>query len=149
MSHVIATRARRWYLGALSVASLFFLASSFPMMVNAHNNPGFKEVLLMTIEVEPAPIADTPFAVHSEAFSVELPKKTIELIWRFADGAVDGVTFSIAQGDNLHAEGLIDGANSRILRGGDVRVVDVRGASKPFSIEIYANVIDRSKPAES
>ncbi len=125
------------------------LLAAPPSIVTAHNNPGFKEVLLMTIDVMPEPIGDTAFAVHSEAFSVDLPKKTIELIWRLADGADDGVTFSVAQGDNLHAEGLTDGANSRVLRGDDVRIVDVRGASGPFSIEVYANVIDRSKPADS
>ncbi len=115
----------------------------------AHNNPGFKEVLLLTIEVTAEPLSEGAFAVHSEAFSLDLPKKTIELIWKIADGAGDTVTFAVAQGDALHAEGLADGANSRVVRGDDIRIADVAGASGPFSIEIYANVIDRSKPAES
>ncbi|MEZ5933824.1 MAG: hypothetical protein R3F54_18115 [Alphaproteobacteria bacterium] len=116
---------------------------------SAHNNPNFKEVLLTTIEVAAAPLEEGGFAVHSEAFSLDLPKKTIELIWRIKDGAGEGVTFSIAQGDKLHAEALSDGGNSRILRGGEIRIVDVEGAAGPFSIEVYANVIDRSKPADS
>ena len=148
MSRGIETQVRRQFLAGLSIA-VVLLAAAAPSIVSAHNNPGFKEVLLMTIEVTPEPIGEAPFAIHSESFSIDLPKKTIELIWRFADGAVDGVMFSIAQGDRLHAEGLSDGENSRILRGGDVRIVDVRGASAPFSIEVYANVIDRSKPTES
>lgn len=110
----------------------------------AHNNPGFKEVLLLRIEVAAEPLSEGPFAAHSEAFSLDLPKKSIELIWRVVEGTGEGVTFGVAQGDALHAEGLIDGANSRIVRGDDVRIVDVAGASQPFSIEVYANVIDRS-----
>jgi len=138
----------RRYLLALSMALVPILTMGTGI-VSAHNNPGFKEVLLMTIEVTSEPMLDASRAVHSEAFNVDLPKKTIELIWRIDDGAVEGITFGVAQGETLHAEGLVDGANSRILRGGDVRIVDVQGASGPFSIGVYANVIDRSKPAES
>lgn len=148
MSRAIEPKFRRRFLLSLSMVFVF-LAATAPSIVSAHNNPGFKEVLLMTIEVKAEPIDDAPFAVHSEAFTIDLPKKTIELIWRIADGAGDGVTFSVAQGDSLNAEGLTDGANSRILRGSEVRIVDVQGASGPISIEVYANVIDRSKPAES
>ena len=118
-------------------------------LAEAHNNPGFKEVLLVTVEVSAEPIAGAPHSAHSEPFDLDLPKKTIELIWRIAGAGGAGVTFAVAQGDARHAEGLSDGANSRILRGGDVRIVDVVDASAPFTIEVYANVIDRSKPADS
>lgn len=132
----------------LTLASLFgaALVQGLPP-VEAHNNPGFKEVLLLTIEVSAEPVTEEPLSAHSEPFSLDLPKKTIELIWRVSDGAAETINFSVAQGDALHAEGLTDGANSRILRGGDVRIVEVGGATGPFSIEIYANVIDRSNPA--
>lgn len=116
----------------------------FATLVRAHNNPGFKEVLLLTIDVTSEPVAAEPFASYSAPFGLDLPKKTIELIWRVADGAGANVTFSVAKGDVLHAEGLTDGANSRILRGDDIRIVDVAGATGPFSISVYANVIDRS-----
>ena len=142
------TRLKRWpcrrrrlltalpFAGALSFSGMPFAW--------AHNNPGFKEVLLLTIDVTAEPMAEDPFTIHSEPFSLDLPKKTIELIWRITDSAGDGVTFGVIQGDAPHAEGLIDGANSRILRGGEIRIVDVEGAKGPFSIDVYANVIDRS-----
>jgi hypothetical protein len=114
-------------------------------VARAHNNPGFKEVLLITVDVSDQPLADMALPSHSEAFSLDLPKKTIELIWRIEDAAGEGVVFAVAQEDKLHAEGLTDGANSRILRGGDIRIVNVEGASKPFRLEVFANVIDRSK----
>ena len=138
---------RRRFLTTISLSSVA-LAAGAPL-IEAHNNPGFKEVLLLTIEVSAEPIAEQPHSAHSEPFSLELPKKTIELIWRIPDGSGTDITFAVAQGDSLHADGLIDGANSRVLRGGDVRIVDVKGASGPFSIDVFANVIDRSKPADS
>ena len=116
---------------------------------NAHNNPGFKEVLLITVDVSDRPLADMALPTHSEAFSLDLPKKTIELIWRIEDAAGEGVIFAVAQDDKLHAEGLTDGANSRILRGDDIRIVNVEGAGGPFRLEIFANVIDRSKKGDS
>lgn len=116
---------------------------------DAHNNPGFKEVLLLRIEVAAEPLSEGAFDVHSEAFSLDLPKKTIELIWRVVEGGGEGVTFGVAQGDSMHADGLTDGANSRILRGDDIRIIGVEGASGALAIEVYANVIDRSNPADS
>ncbi|MEM7043265.1 MAG: hypothetical protein AAF543_10695 [Pseudomonadota bacterium] len=110
----------------------------------AHNNPNFREVLLVTVDVRAEAIVEGAIAAHSEPFTLDLPKKTIELVWRVAEGNADGVTFGVAQGDALHAEGLVDGANSRILKGGNIRIVNVTGSSGAFSIEIYANVIDRS-----
>lgn len=113
-------------------------------LAKAHNNPGFKEVLLITIDVNDQPLSEDALQHYSEAFSLDLPKKTIELIWKIADDTGEGITFAVAQGDKLHAEGLTSGTNSRILRGGDIRVVNVEGASAPFRLEIFANVIDRS-----
>lgn len=141
----------------LMIGSLiFFLGLLWALpadRASAHNNPGFKEVLLLTIDVSDQPLADAAMAAHSEPFSLDLPKKTIELIWRIVEedaAAVgDGLVFAVAQGDKLHAEGLTDGANSRILRGGDVRIVNVEGVSAPFRIDIFANVIDRSEKADS
>lgn len=114
-------------------------------LAKAHNNPGFKEVLLTTIEVSDQSLDGYAVKTFSEPFALDLPKKTIELIWRIKDDAGDEVTFTVAQGDTVHAEGLADGSNSRILRDDDVRIVDVVGAAATFTIEIYANVIDRSK----
>jgi hypothetical protein len=118
-------------------------------LAKAHNNPGFKEVLLTTIEVNDQPLSEDSLRRYSDAFSLELPKKAIELIWRIADDAGEGIIFAVAQGDKLHAEGLVSGDNSRILRGDDIQIVNVEGASAPFRLEIFANVIDRSKTGES
>ncbi len=118
-------------------------------LVRAHNNPGFKEVLLTTIDVNHQPLTDGNPMIHSEAFSLDLPKKTIELIWRVADHESDEIMFSVAQGDEVHAEGLVDGANTRILHGDDIRIINVEGAQGPFRLEVFANVIDRSKKADS
>jgi hypothetical protein len=115
----------------------------------AHNNPGFKEVLLITIDVNHEPLSDDDGRSYSLPFSLDLPKKTIELIWRIAGDDSEGVAFAVAQGDKLHAEGLTSDATSRILRGGDIRIVDVEGAQAAFQLQIFANVIDRSKKGDS
>ncbi|NJM92770.1 MAG: hypothetical protein HC861_09240 [Rhodospirillaceae bacterium] len=145
VTHVLFGR-RSWLVTAMVSASM--LAAGVPPG-RAHNNPGFKEVLLTTIEVAAAPLEEGAFAVHSEAFGLDLPKKTIELIWRIRGDEAGAITFGVVQGDKRHAEGLGDGGNSRILRGGGIRIVDVEGASAPFTLEVYANVIDRPKPADS
>ncbi len=146
-------RTRRRPLGRRRLLStLFILASAMISVVQiteAHNNPGFKEVPLLRIDVATEPLSEGAFATYSEAFSLDLPKKSIELIWRVVEGEGEGVTFGVGKGDSVHAEGLTDGANSRILRGADIRIINVAGAAGPFTIEIYANVIDRSKLADS
>ena len=118
-------------------------------LAKAHNNPGFKEVLLITIDVSDQPISEDDAKSYSDAFNLDLPKKTIELIWKVAGDGGEGLTFAVAQGDKLHAEGLTNGATSRILRGGEIRIVNVEGANGPFQLEVFANVIDRSKKADS
>ena len=142
-------RPSRWRRGLMAAPLIAVGLLSGLASPQAHNNPGFKEVLLLTVDVHAEPVAEGTIAAYSEPFSLDLPKKTIELIWRVVDGDANGVTFGVAQGDSLHAEALADGANSRILRGGDIRIADVAGAPGPFSIAVYANVIDRSEPAES
>ena len=147
------TRTRRRPLGRRRLlTALFILASALipgAQITEAHNNPGFKEVLLLRIEIATEPLSEGAFATYSEAFGLDLPKKSIELIWRVVEGTGESITFGVAKGDSIHADGLADGANSRILRGDDIRIINVAGAAEPFTIEIYANVIDRSKPADS
>jgi len=133
---------RRRTVFAASVA-LFTILMVATDKARSHNNPAFKEVLVLTIEIKAEPIREQPFKAYSEPFDLDLPKKTIELVWRVTDGRAPKVTFAVAQGDKLHAEGLTDGAKSRILKGGDIRIIDLQGVTEPFSIEIYANVIDR------
>ncbi len=123
---------------------LFLLWSLLSDFAKAHNNPKFKEVLLISIDVNHQPLEGNTAQFHSEAFSLDLPKKTIELIWKITDGGAEDVVFAVAQAGKLHAEGLTSGANSRVLRGGDIRIIDVEGADAPFQLEIFANIIDRS-----
>jgi len=138
---------RKWQQSLVVLSVALMVSLSWPLFANfakAHNNPGFKEVLLVTIDVSHQPLEGDAAQSFSEAFSLELPKKTIELIWKVTDDGGEGVVFAVAQADKLHAEGLTNGANSRILRGDDIRIVNVEGADAPFQLEIFANVIDRS-----
>ncbi len=140
---------RHWSIISLFVLVLGFFSILHVNNANAHNNPKFKEVLLMTVDVGHQPLADAALEPHSIVFSLDLPKKTIELIWRIVSEDGDGITFAVAQGDKMHAESLTNGASSRILRGDDIRIVNVEGANAPFRVEVFANVIDRSKKSES
>jgi hypothetical protein len=45
------------------------------------------------------------------------------------------------------ADGLASGDTSNILKGEGYRLVAVQGASGPFELQVFANVIDRSSPA--
>jgi hypothetical protein len=110
----------------------------------AHNNPSFKEVHLLTLEVAKAPLEGD---AHSEPFALELPRKTIELIWRVEGAKADGIRFAVAKDGKVVAEGLASGDTSNILKGGGYRIVAVKGAGGPFELQVSANVIDRSSPA--
>lgn len=112
--------------------------------VGAHNNPSFKEVHLLTLEVAGTPLAGD---AHSERFALELPKKTIELIWRVAGEGAENIRFSVARDGEVVAEGLTSGETSNILKGEGFEIVAVEGAAGAFEVEIFANVIDRSSPA--
>ena len=135
----------RWQAGLAVLLMFGAILTVMPDRARSHNNPTFKEVLLLTIEVTAEPVADQSFKAYSEPFDLNLPKKTIELVWRVKGGASSEITFAVAKGDKLHASELVDGAKSRILKGGDIRIVNLEGTASPFQIEIYANVIDRSK----
>jgi hypothetical protein len=135
----MAIICRRTLLTALAAAAG---ASALPAA--AHNNPSFKEVHLLTLEVAKAPLEGD---IYSEPFALELPKKTIELIWRIAGAKADGVRFSVAKDAKVVAEGLASGDTSNILKGEGYRIVAVEGAGGPFELQVFANVIDRSRPA--
>lgn len=131
-------RLARWLVLAISGLGLVAAAS-------AHNNPGFREVWLLSIEVLAAPDQNA----YSEPFTFDLPKKTIELIWRIDGADAHAITFSVAKDGEVVAHGLTNGANSRVMRGEGYVIVDVAGAKGAFTLEVFANVIDRSKTADS
>jgi hypothetical protein len=135
--HRIAMAFRR-ALPALLLAWLLSASLAF-----AHNNPKFREELVLTVEVAAEPLAPGSPA-HSEPFELALPPRTIELIWRVNGTAADGITFSVIQDAERVAEGLADGSVSRLLRGNGLVIAEVSGAEGPFTVEIHANVIDRS-----
>lgn len=135
----MATMCRRMLLTVLaSAAGLSALPAA------AHNNPRFKEVHLLTLQVAKAPLEGH---VHSEPFALELPKKAVELIWRVAGEDATDIRFSVARHGEVVAENLASGDTSNILKGGGYRIVGVQGADGPFELQVFANVIDRSSPA--
>lgn len=131
----------RWVVVAICGLGLVAAAS-------AHNNPGFREVWLLSVEVLAAPLQADRHA-YSEPFAFDLPKKSIELIWRIDGEDVDRITFSVAKDGEVVAQDLTNGANSRIMRGEGYVIVDVTGTKKPFTLQVFANVIDRLTPPES
>lgn len=118
-------------------AGLLLLAA----LAQAHNNPTFREDLLLSIVVNAAP---NDVGAHSEPFSLAWEKKTVQLIWRVKDGPSE-VRFSIAQNGAEAATDLSHEALSPRLKGDGFTVVNVSGAEVPFTLEIYAKVLDRSK----
>ena len=84
---------------------------------------------------------------HSEPFALALPTKTIELIWRVAGAKAGGNRFTVAKDGKAMADDLASGDTSNILKGEGYRIVAVEGADGPFELQVFANVIDRSRPA--
>ena len=128
---------------------LTFVVASVPP-TRAHNNPSFREELLHTLDVSDRPLAagdGAAPAANTAPFVLSPPRRSVELVWRVdAPAAKDAISFALAQGGKVVAEGLRDGAVSKLLRGDGFAIVDVTGAEGPFTVRIYANVIDRSRP---
>lgn len=121
---------RRHLLGSLAAGA------ALPRLARAHNNPTFKEELILTIEVQPKPLGDD--GRHSQTFALDLPKGTIELIWRLAEGKAEA--FSIARGGEVVLAGITPGKNTSLVRGADLAVVQVKGAEGPLKLAVYANI---------
>lgn len=134
----MTTRLKAWLIVLACAGGLFA-----PQVV-AHNNPSFKEVHLVTLKVAKAPLEGD---AHSEPFALELPKGTVELIWRIAGEDAGAIRFSVASGGEVVAEDLASGGTSNILKGEGYRIVAVEGAAGAFELQVFANVIDRSAGA--
>ncbi len=123
-----------WLSSIVAVAML-----SMATMVDAHNNPEFREDLLQTIMVDPMA------SPNSEAFSIEWPEKTVQLIWRVVgvDESVS-ITLNLLQdGESVAEFASPEGATNRFE--GEGFSLTASDADKAFSVELYAKVLDRSK----
>ena len=108
------------------------LASLLFSFAQAHNNPTLIEQPLAQIQVNPA---NEP---ASEPFTIDLPKRAIQLIWRVA--GADEASFAVQQnGAEVAADLKHEGTSGR-LQGEGFTIAGVSGASAPFTVQIIAKV---------
>lgn len=118
----------------LLVATLFCLSAS------AHNNPSFRKELLLTVTVPPTPNGD---GVHLQVGPLEVPKKAIELLFSVLSEQKAKIRFDVIGADRVLGEKVQDGGKARLVIPATFTIQNVSGATAPFELEIYANVIDR------
>lgn len=106
----------------------------------AHNNPTFREDLLITVAVDAS--AGGVDGMASETFSLDWPKKTVQLIWRIKADAPADASFDVSQHGETVLRGLTDGTLSNRLQGNGFAITGVK-ADRSFLVEIYAKVLDR------
>jgi hypothetical protein len=122
------------------LAFLIFFGSG--ATVSAHNNPAFREDLLLTLDISAEPISEN---AYSQPFTLSWPKKTVQLIWRVISDNPQNVTFAVAQEGTTVLENMQHEDASRRLQGDGLTIVDVSGTGAPFKLEVYAKVLDSSK----
>jgi hypothetical protein len=107
--------------------------------VLAHNNPQFEETLIQTVAVEaPAAAAET---ASSRPFELSYPPRTVELVWKVSGDKADSVQFAVeADGKTVAAE-VRHGQVTPRVKAGQFRLVDVKGASFPLTVEVFAAVM--------
>lgn len=110
---------------------------------SAHNNPTFEKRLVAEVRVEAKPDAA---GAYSAPFTLDLPENAIQLYYAVAP-ATDGapVTFAISTDGKILASGLKDGGRSKALRGKDLTIVNVEGASGPFTLQLTVETMVRPK----
>lgn len=111
--------------------------------VSAHNNPTFEKRLVAEIRVAANPDAA---GAYSAPFTLDLPENAIQLYYAVAPQS-DGVpiTFAISADGKILASGLKDGGRSKALRGKDLTIVNVAGASGPFTLQLTVETLVRPK----
>jgi len=120
--------------GAAIAASLAIGPAAF-----AHNNPEIQETLIQTVPVEvPANGAEV---ASSEPFQVDLPPRTIEMVWKVEGEKADDVRFSVEADGKTVAADVHHGKVTPRIKTGKYRLVDIKGVSSPLKIEVFANVI--------
>ncbi|EWY41823.1 hypothetical protein N825_23590 [Skermanella stibiiresistens SB22] len=119
---------RGWLFGA--AAAVLLLSGDAAL---AHNNPQIAETLIQTVAIE-APAS-------SPTFELTYPPRTVELVWKVAGGGADAVAFSVEADGKTVATDIHHGQVTPRVKAGQFRVVDVKGASFPLTIEVFANVM--------
>ena len=120
---------------------LMISAAAAPGLVRAHNNPTFEMVGL--IELEVAATADGTGA-FSPQFALAPPKGTVQLHYEVDAEEQRQVRFAISSGEKILSEGVTHEGKTKPLRGEGLRIVDVSGATGPFTLRIVAEVMVRS-----
>jgi hypothetical protein len=106
----------------------------------AHNNPSFEKAVIAEVAVEPAAGADGAF---SAPFSLELPPKTIQLHYEVVSDEQASIRFAVASGTDQVAADLRHEGRSPPIKTGPLTIVDVSGATAPFTVRIIAEHIVR------
>ena len=114
-----------------SRAGALLLISVLSTGALAHNNPTLVEQSITHIQVTPDTTASAPFSLH-------LPKRAIQLIWRI-QGA-DGASFTLQQNGSSIATDLQHETTTGRLQGDGFTITDVQAASGPFTVEVIAKV---------
>lgn len=122
------------------LAACFALFAALWAPAYAHNNPSFVETLVLAVPVEMGESGTG----ESKPFTLDLPERSVELIWKVAGSNAEQVSFSIEADGETVAKDLKHGGRSKLFRKKTLRIVDVKGKG-PVTIEIYADVIDHSK----
>lgn len=109
-------------------------------LAQAHNNPAFAEVLLKKVEIA----AGNAGGNASEPFTLDLPERSAELVWKVVGDDGGQVRFSLSVDGELVGSDLQSGSRSRLFRGKTFTVVDVK-SDGPVTIEVYASVIQKAE----
>ncbi len=107
----------------------------------AHNNPTFREDLLLTVQVSAQ--ADGSGA-YSQPFSVVWPDNTVQLIWRVRNVESEPVRFSVRQDAAQVLSDLGHQSLSARIKGDGIVITNVVGAAGEFQLDIVAKVLDRN-----
>ncbi len=125
--------ARSW-----PVAIILMMLASLSF---AHNNPTFREDVLLTLEVANN-VGDD--GTHSKSFALEWPKKTVQLVWEIEGDSADAIRFSVVQQGKEVLTDVASGDRTTRLKGDGLVITKVTGASAPFEMKVLARVLDRS-----
>jgi hypothetical protein len=119
----------------LGAAAALFV---FGQTAVAHNNPQMQETLIQTVSFETPKTAEP---ATSEPFQLTLPPRTIELVWKVTGDKVESVRFTVEADGKTVATDVHHGQVTPLVKAGQFRLVDIRGASSPIKIEVFANVM--------
>jgi hypothetical protein len=106
--------------------------------VLAHNNPQFEETLIQTVAVETPAAAET---ASSRPFELSYPPRTVELVWKVSGDKAEAVRFAVEADGKTVAEDVHHGQVTPRVKAGQFRLVDIKGASFPLTVEVFAAVI--------